>query len=100
MVEGMKRSPTRLNHCQYLLVTPVNHTLTNFADHTENMRHDAINRMLLREHLTPQLVWDNVGSQVEMSARGYHCLTTRSSIKVTHTKFNWSGVSTVATRMG
>ncbi|MBR7780442.1 transposase, partial [Undibacterium sp. BYS50W] len=67
----MKRSPTRLKYCQYLLVTPVSHTLTNFADHTENMSHDAINRMLLREHLTPQLVWDNVGAQVEMSARGY-----------------------------
>ena len=48
----MKRSPTRLNYCQYLLVTPINHTLTNFTGHTENMSHDAINRMLLREHLS------------------------------------------------
>ena len=67
----MKRQPTRLDYCQYLLVTPVNHTLTNFADHTETMSHDAINRMLLREHLTPQLVWDNVGSQVVMNSSGY-----------------------------
>ena len=36
----MKRSPTRLDYCQYLLLTPVNHTLTNFADHKENMSHD------------------------------------------------------------
>lgn len=67
----MKHRLTRLDYCQYLLVTPVNHTLTNFADHTENMSHDAINRMLSRDQLTPQLIWDNVGSQVVMAARGY-----------------------------
>jgi hypothetical protein len=67
----MKRSPTRLDYCQYLLVTPVNHTLTNFADHKENMSHDAINRLLLRDQLSPQLIWENVNKQVVMSMRGY-----------------------------
>lgn len=67
----MKRSPNRLDYCQYLLVTPVNHTLTNFADHKEKMSHDAINRLLLRDQLTPQLIWDNLRSQVVMSVGGY-----------------------------
>ena len=52
----MKRHPTGLDYCQCLLVTPVNQTLTNFADHTENMGYDAANRLLLRDRLTPQLV--------------------------------------------
>ena len=29
-------SPTRLDYCQYLLSTPINYTLTHFADHSEN----------------------------------------------------------------
>ena len=28
--------PTRLDYCQYLLSTPINYTLTHFADHSEN----------------------------------------------------------------
>lgn len=67
----MKRSPTRLDYCQYLPVTPVNHRLTNFTDHKENMSHDAINRLLLRDQLTLQLIWDNVRAQVVMSEQGY-----------------------------
>ena len=27
----MTKRPTRLDYCQYLLVSPINHTLTNFA---------------------------------------------------------------------
>jgi|GEM_PF-3089259 len=27
----MPKRPTRLDYCQYLLVSPINHTLTNFA---------------------------------------------------------------------
>jgi len=38
----------------------MNHTLTNFADHVEDMSHDAINRFLRDEKMTPHLVWDNV----------------------------------------
>lgn len=67
----MKSSPKCLDYCQYLLVTPVNYTLSHFANHTENMSHDAINRMLSKAHLSPQVVWENVASQVEMSREGY-----------------------------
>lgn len=56
----MPKRPSRLDYCQYLLVSPINHTLTNFADHVNDMSHDAINRFLRDEKMTPHLVWDNV----------------------------------------
>ena len=41
----MKAPVTRLDYCQYLLVSQINYTLTNFADHCEQFSHDAINRL-------------------------------------------------------
>ncbi len=55
---------TRLDYCQYLLVSQINYTLTNFAEHSEKFSHDAINRYLAGERLTPRLVWENVKGQV------------------------------------
>lgn len=62
--------PTRLDYCQYLLVSPLNHTLTNFADHSENISHDAMNRLLSNERMTPRMVWDNVGHAIEFCDDG------------------------------
>jgi hypothetical protein len=45
----MKTPVTRLDYCQYLLVSQINSTLTNFANHGEQVSHDAINRYLLGE---------------------------------------------------
>jgi hypothetical protein len=42
---------TRLDYCQYLLVSQINYTLTNFADHSEKFSHDALNRFLDGEKL-------------------------------------------------
>jgi Transposase DDE domain len=67
----MKESVTRLAYCQYLLVSQINYTLTNFADHTEHFSHDAVNRYLRGERLTPRLVWENVAAQVEPTLLGY-----------------------------
>jgi hypothetical protein len=66
----MKTSVTRLDDCQYLLVSQINYTLTNFADHCERFSHDAINRYLRGEHITPRLIWENVRSQVVTTAQG------------------------------
>ena len=52
--------PTRLDYCQYLLSTPINYTLTHFADHSENFSHDQINRYLAGDHLTPRMLWEHV----------------------------------------
>jgi hypothetical protein len=64
-------SVTRLDYCQYLLSTQINYTLTHFADHSAKFSHDAINRYLAGEKITPRLVWENVQSQVVVSPNGY-----------------------------
>ncbi len=66
----MKSQVTRLDYCQYLLVSQINYTLTNFADHCEPFSHDAVNRYLKRDKITPRLIWDNVHSQVVPSEHG------------------------------
>lgn len=64
--------PTRLDYCQYLLVSQINYTITNYADHTPNrMSHDAINRYLREDRLTSRLVWEHASSQIQPSAHGY-----------------------------
>lgn len=60
----MNESVSRLDYCQYLLVSQINYTLTNYADHCEKFAHDTINRFLRSEKFTPRLVWENVQSQV------------------------------------
>lgn len=62
---------TRLDYCQYLLVSQINYTLTNFAEHTDTFSHDAVNRFLRNEKLSPRLVWDNVKQQIVGTAKGY-----------------------------
>jgi hypothetical protein len=67
----MSDSVSRLDYCQYLLVSQINYTLTNYADHCQKFAHDAINRFLRDEKFTPRLVWENVQSQVVPTADGY-----------------------------
>jgi len=67
----MKQPVTRLDYCQYLLVSQINYTLTNFADHCEQFSHDAINRYLRGDRITPRLVWENVAGQVVSTPQGY-----------------------------
>jgi hypothetical protein len=67
----MSAKVSRLDYCQYLLVSQINYTLTNFADHCERLSHDAVNRYLRGERITPRLIWDNVRAQVVETARGY-----------------------------
>ncbi|MDH6056709.1 hypothetical protein NWP25_03900 [Chrysosporum ovalisporum Ak1311] len=62
---------TKLNYCQYLLSSQINYTITNLAEHLEQISHDAINYYLRRENLTPRLVWENVKEMVEPDANGY-----------------------------
>ena len=67
----MKDAVTRLDYCQYLLVSQINYTLTNYADHSERFSHDQINRYLAGEKITPRLVWDNVATQIVPTNKGY-----------------------------
>lgn len=67
----MTQRPSRLDYCQYLLVTQINHTLTNYADHGGAVSHDAINRFLRHDKMTSRLVWENVREQIVVSEDGY-----------------------------
>ena len=62
---------SRLDYCQYLLVSQTNYTITNFADHAQKISHDQINRYLSKDKLTPRLVWELVKTDVVPSTNGY-----------------------------
>ena len=62
---------TRLNYCHYLLVSQINYTLTNFAEHTETMSHDAINRYLNKDQISGSTIWHNVRDDIVLSTKGY-----------------------------
>ena len=63
--------PTRLDYCQYLLSTPINYTLTHFAEHSESFSHDQINRYLSEDCLTPRMLWEHVKNDVVLDPDGY-----------------------------
>jgi len=62
---------TRLDYCQFLLVSQTNYTLTYFADHSQGFSHDAVKRYLEEDKLTARMVWEQVRGQVIESAQGY-----------------------------
>ena len=63
--------PTRLDYCQYLLSTPINYTLTHFADHCDRFSHDQINRYLANDRLTPRSVWEHAKPHLEQTPDRY-----------------------------
>ena len=60
--------PTLLEYCQFLLTSPVNYTLTFFADHVQGLSHDRINRYLARENITSGDLWRNVKESIILSS--------------------------------
>ena len=63
--------PTRLDYCQYLLSSPINYTLTHFADHREGFSHDMINRYLAGDRIPPRLIWEHVKGHINMTQASY-----------------------------
>lgn len=91
----MKTPVTRLAYCQSLLVSQINDTLTNFADHCE-FSHDAINRHLRRDRVTPRTLWDNVRGDVVATSHGYllfddTVLDKNDSHQIELVRRQWSG---------
>lgn len=87
---------TKLDYCQYLLSSPVNHTITNLADHLEDVSHDRINRYLADEKLTPRLLWENVQSQVVQFPKAFilfddTVLDKRYARKIQLSRYQYSG---------
>jgi hypothetical protein len=62
---------SKLDYCQYLFSSPINYTLTNLAEHLDNVSHDRINRYLRAEEITPSLLWDNVKHDIETCENAY-----------------------------
>jgi hypothetical protein len=62
---------TRLDYCQFLLVSQTNYTLTYFAEHSQGFSHDAVKRYLEEDKLTARMVWENVRGQVVRSEGNY-----------------------------
>jgi hypothetical protein len=87
---------TRLDYCQFLLVSQTNYTMTYFADHSAGFSHDAVKRYLEDEKLTARLVWENVRTQVVRSEQGYLAfddtvLDHNSSFKIELVRRQYSG---------
>ena len=62
---------TRLDYCQYLLVSQINYTLTNYADQTDKFSHDMVTRYLAADAIRPRLVWENVQEHIIPSPYGF-----------------------------
>ena len=63
--------PTRSDYCPYLFSSPINYTLTHFADHSEEFSHDMINRYLAGDRVSPRLIWAQVKGHINVTAAGY-----------------------------
>jgi hypothetical protein len=92
----MKTPMTRLAYCQFLLVSQINYTLTNFADHCEMFSHDAINRHLRDDRVTPRALWEAVAADVVATAQGYilfddTVLDKNASHQIELVRRQWSG---------
>lgn len=92
----MKTPMPRLAYCQYLLVSQINYTLTNFADHCEDFSHDAINRHLRGDRVTPRALWDSVRADIVATPQGYvlfddSVLDKNYSHKIELVRRQWSG---------
>jgi len=64
--------PTRQDYCQFIIATLINYTQTYMADHIPEFSHDAINRYLMEDEVSPNAVWQSVGHLVRRS--GNACL--------------------------
>jgi hypothetical protein len=64
--------PARKDYCQFIIATLINYTQTYMADHIPKFSHDAINRYLMADDVSPDAVWQSIGHLVRRS--GNACL--------------------------
>ena len=60
-----------VDYCQYLLKSHTNFTITNLANHLENISHDTINRYLRTESLNSEDLWRNVKEEFISDTEAY-----------------------------
>ena len=58
-----------LDYCQYLLTSPKNYTLTNLADHLTKISHDTINRLLKKDEINPDIIWENAQKTIQIDEK-------------------------------
>ena len=68
---GRHTKVSRADYGQFLLSSQTNYTLTYFADHVPNVSHEAINRYLAQDKLTPKLLWEPIKPDGVPSEKGY-----------------------------
>jgi hypothetical protein len=64
MCHKANMKPTRRDYCQFLLSTHINYTKTYMADHHQYFSHDALNRYLLDDKVSPAVVWRAVKDSI------------------------------------
>ena len=67
----MNTNISKLDYCQFLLSSQINYTLTHMADHLQSFSHDAINRYLRGETLSPRLLWEAVQPMLALDDQSY-----------------------------
>ena len=87
---------TKLDYCQYLLSSQINYTITNLAEHLNQISHDKINRYLKNEKLTPHILWENVKDSIEIDENAYlifddTVIDKRYSSEIELTRWQYSG---------
>lgn len=61
---------SRIDYCQFLVVSQVNYSLTYLAAHAKKYSHDTINRFLRNESYSPKLLWEHVREEIITSPNG------------------------------
>ena len=87
---------TRLDYCQFLMVSQTNYTLTYFAEHSQGFSHNAVKRYREKDKLTARMVWEQVQQQVVRSGEAYLAfddtvLDHDSSFKIEWVRRQYSG---------
>ncbi|NEP89570.1 MAG: hypothetical protein F6K18_23575 [Okeania sp. SIO2C2] len=62
---------TYVDYCQYLLNSQTNYTITNLANHLQDISHDTINRYLRIANLNYLDLWRNVKEEIVTDKQGY-----------------------------
>ena len=88
--------PQRIDYCQFILGTQINYTQTYFADHHRYYSHDAINRYLNEDKVTPAAAWTAVKPFIHLSANSAllfddSVLDKRYSFKIDMVRRQYSG---------
>ena len=88
--------PTRRDYCQFIISSLINYTQTYMADHQPVFSHDAINRYLMEDDVSPDAVWKSVGHLVRRSGKAClifddTVLDKRHSFKIELVRRQYSG---------